>query len=478
MESTQQTTRHTAPPSSVWTLTIVHHPHPASIGRRVVLEDGARLTLGRELAVLDGETDRKLSRVHAVVRLSGDQPSIEDAGSRNGTFVDGAPVTQSAILVTLREDSVVGIGSILLCCQRRPPFFELPSSTRVVAISSAMAEVLADVARAASRHDPVLFVGETGVGKGLLAEELHLASGRGGPFVTLHCGAFADERLHAQLFGEDDTPGLLESAEGGTLFLDCVDDARPSLQAALLSFLETGEIRRVGAAEHRALDVRVVASSRATPRVLVDDGRLRADFAARLGSWSITIPPLRARREDVGAIAARFVEGLDGAPKLHHELALALIRHDWPGNVRELYAVLGRAGAGEHDGELRLEPRTAALLASSASAEAVATFREGFVVARTGAWFDGPDLGRVSLGTRKQLERILAALADAHCRNPGLALSVADLVAAGWPGEKVLPRAGASRVYVSITSLRNMGLRDALERTGEGYRLDARVRVE
>lgn len=474
MDSTEQTTRHTAAPSSVWTLTIVHHPNVASIGRRIVLEGGARVTLGRELAVLDGESDRKLSRAHAVVRLEGGRPTIADENSRNGTFVDGSPVERAE----LHEDAVIGVGNILLLCHRRPPFFSLPDNPRVIAISAVMSEVLEEIRRAASRRDAVTLVGETGVGKGLLAEELHLASGRSGPFVTVHCGALADDRLHAQLFGEGGSPGLLEGAEGGTLFLDGVDDARPALQAALLSFLERGEVRRVGAVEARSLDVRVVASSNAGLRASVGEGRLRGDFASRLGVAAIEIPPLRMRREDIGAIAARFVEGLEGAPLLHHSLVLALLRHDWPGNVRELQSALGHAASHrESEGELRLDPRTAALLVHP-EVDAAPESREGFVVARGGGWFDTPDTGRVSLENRKQLERILSALVDAHEAAPGRALSVADLVHAGWPGEKVLPRAGASRVYVSITSLRKMGLRDAIERAEGGYRLDARVRIE
>ncbi len=474
MDSTQQTSRTTAPLPTVWTLTIVHHPNVGSIGRRLVLEEGASVTLGRELAVLDGEGDRKLSRAHARVGLVGDAPSIEDAGSRNGTFVDGVQVSASP----LREDSVVGVGGILLACQRRPPLFTSTANPRVVAVSAAMSEVLADVAQAAVAREPVMLIGETGVGKGLLAEELHLASGRAGPFVAVHCATLADERLHAQLFGEGEAVGLLASAHGGTLFLDGVDDARPSLQAALLSFLDHGEVRRVGEAAPRKLDVRVVASSRRGPRALLQGDRVRGDFLARFAGWSIEIPPLRARREDVGAIAASFTAGLDGAPRVHHELALALLRHEFPANVRELHALLGRIASlprAEHPDELRADARAVALLAQTAS-EPTGEAREGFVVARHGGWFDAPDVGRVSLDARKQLERILGALAAAHRLDR--ALSVPELVAAGWPGERVLPRAGASRVYVSITSLRKMGLRDALERTTDGYRLASAVAIE
>jgi transcriptional regulator of acetoin/glycerol metabolism len=166
---------------------------------------------------------------------------------------------------------------------------------------------------------------------------------------------------------------------------------------------------------------------------------------------------------------------------LHHELALALLRHDWPGNVRELLAVLGRVASrrdGDTAGELRLDARTAALLASPPPAEPAPGARDGFVVARNGAWFDAPEVSRVSLESRKQLASILAALAEAHRVEPGRALSVTDLVAAGWPGERVLPRAGASRVYVSITSLRKMGLRDAIERSADGYCLTDGVHID
>lgn len=471
MDSTQQTARLAASPALVWTLTLVHHPKPSSIGRRLVLEDGLPVTLGRGLDVLDGQSDKRLSRAHAAVSVAGDRVTIRDTGSRNGTFVDGESVGEAE----LREGSIVGVGSSLLLLHRRPPFFDPPHNPRVAAVSAGMSDVLAEVARAASRVEPVLLFGETGVGKGLVAEELHLASGRGGPFVTVHCGAVGDERLHALLFGEGDSPGLLESADGGTLFLDGVDDARPALQAALLSFLERGEVRRVGAALGRVLDVQVVSSARGGVAELVGERRIRPDFAARIGAWPIELPPLRARREDICAIAARVFEGVEGRPWLHRDLALALLRYDWPGNVRELLSVLGRVPL-EGAFELRLEPRVAAMLAGGV--ERPDELEHGYVVDRAGNWFEVPGRGRVSLEPRKQLERILRALANAHAREPGRALSVAELVAAGWPGEKVLPRAGASRVYVSIASLRRMGLRDALERTPEGYRLDARVRAE
>lgn len=471
MESTQQTMRHSDGPLPVWTLTVVHHPRPDRLGRRLVLEEGTPVTLGRDLPTLDAEGDKRLSRAHALVRVVRDVPTIEDRESRNGTHVDGERVTRAE----LSEGALIGVGGVLLLCDRRPPFFDAPDNPRVAGVSRAMGAVLADVARVAPKGDPVLFFGETGVGKGLLAEELHLQSGRRGPLVAVHCGALADDRLHAQLFGEGEQPGLLESAETGTLFFDGIDDARPALQAAVLSFLERAEVRRVGEGTARPLQVRVVLSSRSAPRALVAEGKLRDDLAARVSGWSLEIPPLRARREDITAIAARLLGEMEGKPALHHDLAYALLTHSFPGNVHELQAVLARAAAEASTPELRMSERIAAMLHKPA--ERAEPVPKGYAVARSGAFFDAPGVGRVSLDSRKVLAGLLRVLASAHERAPGRPISVAELVAAGWPGEKILPRSGASRVYVSITSLRKMGLRDALDRTADGYSLDPAVRL-
>lgn len=461
---TEQTKRPSgaAGPAEAWTLTVAHHAVPACIGRRVALDGEVPITLGRELAML--ENDTRLSRLHATVRLVDDAPVIVDEASRNGTFVDGVRVSRAV----LREGSIISVGGVVLIAHHHRCFFDLPSNPRVIAVSLAMSEVLGDLARAAQQSNGVLLVGETGVGKGLLAEELHVASGRDGPFVALHCGAIADEGLHAQLFGEGSRAGLLEGADGGTLFLDGVDDARPALQSALLSVLERYEVRRVGDATTRHLDVRVVASARRWP------GELRDDFVARLGQWIIEIPPLRSRREDIGAIAGRLVSELGAT--LHHELASQLLRHDWPGNVRELEGILARAAA-EQTTELRDTKRLAAMLAQQKSLDEPhpqpLVPADGYLIARNGSYFEAPGIGRVSLESRKVLQLLLQALTE----SAGAILTVPQLVAAGWPGERVLPRAGASRVYVSITTLRKMGLRDALERTPKGYRVHPSARI-
>ncbi len=475
MSSTEQASREEPTPARVWTLTVVHHVDPAMLGRRVVVGGAEGVVLGRDLAALSGERDWRLSRVHAEVRARGDGLFVTDEGSRNGTFVDGERVRSA----TLGEDAVLGVGQMLLLCQHRPPLFCTPDHPRIAGVSAACAELLADLERVAGDRDPVVLVGETGTGKGLCAEELHVLRKRLGPLVTVHCAALTDERLHAQLFGTADAPGVLEGAEGGTLFLDGVDDASHAVQAALLQFLEDREVRRLGSAGARRVDAAVVAGSSRPLATLVVERRLRPDFAARLGRRAVEIAPLRARREDVTAIAARRLRTFDGAPHLHPALALALLLHDWPGNVRELHAVLELAASLRegNDGarELRLHPRVAAQLDGGPAS--AGSRRDVFVVARSGAWFRAPGVGLVSLGARRQLERVLEALAEAREHSPSEVRSVSALVAAGWPGERVLPRAGASRVYVSITSLRRLGLRDAIVRTPEGYRLGDDVRV-
>lgn len=461
MDSTQQITRGSAPRPLSWTLVVAHHGDASSIGHRIVIEQS--LTLGRALPVLGD--DRRLSRAHAVVEVEGEGLRVRDQASRNGTFVDGARIDDAR----LQEGSLLGIGGVLMIARRANVLADLPADgSRIAYASFAMIDVRAEVARAASQAGSVLFVGETGVGKGLLAEDLHLARAPNGPFVTLHCASVAESSVHAQLFGEGERPGIVEAAEGGTLFLDGLDDASPALQAALLDVLDRREIRRVGSARARRVELGVVASSRRWP------ASLRDDFVTRVGGFRIDVPPLRERREDVGAIARSFLALADGEKALHHELALALLRHDWPGNVRELQSVLGRAmleGA-DDKGRLRLTDRIAALLdRGHEPEEPAASIEGGHAIARDGAFFEAPDRGRVSLESRKVLQLLLSALA----RGEGRSLTVNELLLAGWPGERVLPRAGASRVYVSIASLRKMGA--PLERTPQGYRVQPGVRI-
>jgi DNA-binding NtrC family response regulator len=196
----------------------------------------------------------------------------------------------------------------------------------------------------------VLVLGETGTGKELFAQALHRQSPRAaGPFVALNCAALPADLIESELFGHAKgaytsaagaRPGLVEAAEGGTLFLDDVDGLPPAAQAKLLRFLQEHEYRRVGCNTLRRAQVRVVAASNCNLAQLVAQGQFRADLFYRLNVLTLALPPLRERKEDLPALAAHV---LGSSHTLLPAALLRLQQYAWPGNVRELGHVLQRA---------------------------------------------------------------------------------------------------------------------------------------
>ena len=195
----------------------------------------------------------------------------------------------------------------------------------------------------------VLLTGESGTGKEVVARELHRLSGRG-RLVAVNCGAIPENLLETELFGAAkgafsgataDRRGLFEEADGGTLFLDEIGELPLSLQVKLNRALEEGEVRRVGEARARAVDVRVVAATHRDLEGMVADGTFRADLLYRLRVVRVHLPPLRERVADIPSLAARFLQvaaaRFRGRPlRLDPDALAALERAPWPGNVREL----------------------------------------------------------------------------------------------------------------------------------------------
>ncbi|MBX3216231.1 MAG: sigma-54-dependent Fis family transcriptional regulator [Labilithrix sp.] len=228
----------------------------------------------------------------------------------------------------------------------------------LVAESGAMREVRDLLERVADAEIPVLFVGETGTGKSLLARILHAESARSaGPFVAVNCAALPENLLESELFGHvkgaftgatTSRPGLFVEADGGSLFLDEVGDMTPALQAKLLDVLERRVVRAVGASRERPVDVRVLAATHRDLPARVAAGQFREDLRYRLDGISIAIPPLRHRREDIALLAGRFLaEARATTPKatverLSTETMARLLEYGWPGNVRELQHAVAR----------------------------------------------------------------------------------------------------------------------------------------
>jgi DNA-binding NtrC family response regulator len=227
---------------------------------------------------------------------------------------------------------------------------------RLVGSGPAMRRVVQLIERVAPAGATVLVRGASGTGKELVARALHANSPRADrPLVTVNCAALQESLLESELFGHEKgaftgavsaKPGLVEVADGGTLFIDEIGEMAPGLQAKLLRVLEDGHFRRVGGTREACADVRVVA---ATNRRLEDEikaGRFREDLYYRLNVISITLPPLRERREDVPELVEHFLATRQVGPlryRVDPEAMAALVRYDWPGNVRELANVIERA---------------------------------------------------------------------------------------------------------------------------------------
>ncbi|MFN3395461.1 MAG: sigma-54-dependent transcriptional regulator [Thermodesulfovibrionales bacterium] len=224
--------------------------------------------------------------------------------------------------------------------------------------SKAMREVFSTIRRVSKTDARVLILGETGTGKELVARALHYSSLRAcKPFITIDCTTIPKDLLESELFGYDkgaftcayeDKVGLIEMADGGTLFFDEVGDLEFSLQKKLLRFIQEKEFSRVGSNKKVRVDVRIIAATNRDLEDAVRRGDFRADLFYRLNVISIYIPPLRERKEDIPVLTLHFLDifnkksGKD-IKGIDPEVMKILIDYDWPGNVRELENVIERA---------------------------------------------------------------------------------------------------------------------------------------
>ncbi|HEU4404851.1 MAG TPA: sigma-54 dependent transcriptional regulator [Polyangiaceae bacterium] len=300
-----------------------------------------------------------------------------------------------------------------------PP--EPPGAAReLVGEGEAMREVRALVDRAARSTATVLVLGESGTGKGLVAQAIHEQSARRGkPFVRLHCGALPDGLLESELFGYEKgaftgavgrKPGRVELAEGGTLFLDEIGDVTPAMQVKLLRVLQEREYERLGGSQTLKADVRFVAATHRDLGAMAARGEFREDLYYRLNVIPLTIPPLRARPEDITALALGFARAHGPGVTLAPDALALLAAQRWPGNVRQLQ-----------------------------------NFVERLVVLS-----DGPAIGRADV------ERELA-------RKTGLA-----------PPEPDAP-AGPARLDASVREAEKLALKNALDKAGGNRTLAARL---
>ncbi len=317
----------------------------------IELAPGEVLSVGRSSSSGIVVDDGSVSRLHATLCWDGgDRLRVTDHASRNGTLVGGERVQGSR---ELESGAIVSVGpqSLLVLLPSSAPATATPET------SSAMERVREVARRAAASELPVLIVGETGVGKEVLARLIHQGSPRrGGPFVAQNCGSITESLAESILFGHERgaftgaqtrSIGVFEAASGGTLFLDEIGELAPSSQARLLRVLEQREVVRIGSTRPTRIDTRLLAATHRDLDAMVKAGSFRSDLLYRIDVIRIVIPPLRERPEDIDALADEILREADpsGAVRLSSEARAALSAHDWPGNVRELRNALQRAVA-------------------------------------------------------------------------------------------------------------------------------------
>jgi transcriptional regulator with PAS, ATPase and Fis domain len=308
-----------------------------------------------------------VSRVHARVQRKGDRCSVHDLNSRNGVLVRGEKI-ESAELEP-GDDVRIGDAIFVFVADGADAFLgtnpsgagEKPAAHPAIAGGPATRRIFDDLAAIARTDLPVLVLGETGTGKELVAQALHEASGRTGALRAVNCAAIPANLVESELFGhkkgaftgaDRDHPGLVRAAHGGTLFLDEIGDLPLDLQPKFLRLLESREISPVGSTRTETVDVRVVCATHADLAQLVEEKRFRADLYSRIRGYVVTLPPLRARKEDLLRLVRTLLVRLGRADaEVSVAFMVALVRHDWPFNVRELFAVLRRAVALAPPGE-------------------------------------------------------------------------------------------------------------------------------
>ena len=281
-------------------------------------------------------------------------------GSTVSVRIDAAPLGGGEVAVTLRD--VTEAERLKRIIADRWTFHGL------VGAGGPMKEVVAQIRDVAPYDSTVLVLGESGTGKELVARAIHAESPRAAkPFVTVNCSAYSEGLLESELFGhvrgaftgaDRDRAGRFEVAEGGTIFLDELGEISPKIQVKLLRVLQEREVERVGESRARAVNVRVVAATNRDLHADVRDGKFREDLFYRLNVFTLRLPPLRERREELPVLADHLLRRASARTgkevvSIAEDAMEALLAHAWPGNVRELENVLESAVVRSHDGVVR-----------------------------------------------------------------------------------------------------------------------------
>jgi DNA-binding NtrC family response regulator len=300
--------------------------------------------------------DRHVSRVHCELLWRDGQCVVRDLSSTNGTFLDGTRVREGVVSFS----SHVRIGTTELVLSRVAPhaaavLAHAETFGQMVGSSAAAQRLFSALRSIAGSALSCLLLGETGTGKELAAQALHEHSPRAGkPFLVVDCASVGAQFIEDKLFGHERgsftgatsaVPGVFEEARGGTVFLDEIGELPLSLQAKLLGVLERREVTRIGSHTPIKLDVRLIAATHRNPREMAKRGLFRHDLLYRISEFTVRIPSLRERSDDIPAIAEALLrrEGMKRSLSADGAEYLQLLA--WPGNVRELRNVVRRAAA-------------------------------------------------------------------------------------------------------------------------------------
>ena len=328
-------------------LVVVEGP---SRGLRVTIRDGAAkvgTAAGSDLRL----EDSSVSRVHCELQVRAETVTVRDLGSTNGTFVDDVRIRDADV----PPGALIRVGGSAFRIEAgdAPSFVALSARSEfgeLLGDSIEMRGVYALLERASPTDTTLLISGETGTGKDVVARSVHHTSNRAeGPFIPVDCGAIPENLIESELFGHvrgaftgaiGNRKGAFEEASGGTLFLDEIGEMPLAMQPKLLRALESRTIRRVGETRAIPVDVRVIAATNRDLARAVNEGTFREDLYYRLAVVEVTLPPLRARRDDIPMLAQRFFSRLrkdaDKGAELPPEVLAQLRERPWPGNVREL----------------------------------------------------------------------------------------------------------------------------------------------
>jgi DNA-binding NtrC family response regulator len=295
---------------------------------------------------------RKMAALSPIIVLTGRDDvltAVEAMKSGAYDYITKPFDLEELFLALRRVDEMVSL-------QDKISYLEAKEEFTLIGQSRSIGEIRKLIDRVSPHATPVLIVGETGVGKEVVARLIHKGSGRTGNFVDINCSAIPRELFEGELFGFKagsftgaikSKKGLTHWADGGTLFLDEIGDLPLELQPKLLRVLEEGEVRALGEGKNIKIDVRIVAATNSEPEVMLTSGRLRQDLYFRLSTFLIAIPPLRERKKDILVLADYFLSEFSKKMRRHsegfsQEVQDAFFRYPWPGNVRELKNMIER----------------------------------------------------------------------------------------------------------------------------------------